>query len=70
MKNYIILLITLICFSSCSYEECKKEQKWVESKLNTKYILNKDTLIVIDYSNLRNTFILSNGIEINQKVLK
>lgn len=80
MKNsigfYIFVLLVILTPISIiggiiiTTKNAYEEQQWVESKLNTKYVLNKDTLIITDYSNLNNTFILSNGIEINQNLLK
>lgn len=70
LLTIIIVPIILIVEITKVSNDIDDEHIWMESKLNTKYVLNKDTLIIIDYSILNNTFILSNGVEINQKVLK
>lgn len=43
----------------------KSEVGKIESKVGTKLILEKDTVMIIDYSLLKNSYTLSNGKEIS-----
>ena len=50
-------------------EKLKNYTEAVESKLNQKVVFDKDTLTIIDYSILEQTYILSNGKSFNFKVV-
>lgn len=42
----------------------------MEKSLNTRVILNNDTLIVVDYSIFHESYILSNGLSIHKNMLE
>ena len=70
-----IIIITIVLFTLTSMlafyvdKEVKKEQKMYNSYLGKDYILNGDTLQIIDYSGFVGTYKLSNGVEISSKLV-
>ena len=67
MFGIFILLIHSLITSVSS--EIKKERNKYEVKIGTKYILEKDTLTVVDYSSILETFTLSNGKTVNASLI-
>jgi hypothetical protein len=46
-----------------------KEKNKYRVKIGQKFILEKDTLTIIDYSSIMGTFTLSNGKEVNASIV-
>ena len=46
-----------------------KEKNKYKIKIGQKFILEKDTLTIIDYSSIMETFTLSNGKEVNASIV-
>ena len=49
--------------------EIDKEKNKYKVKIGQKVILEKDTLAIIDYSSIMETFTLSNGKEVNASIV-
>ena len=49
--------------------EIDKEKNKYKVKIGQKFILEKDTLTIIDYSSIMETFTLSNGKEVNTSIV-
>lgn len=64
----VYLLIFLI--GKVFIDSAKEEAKKYESKIGDKFVLGKDTLIIIDCSMLGESYTLSNGVKINYKLVK
>ena len=77
MKKMIIGMIALVAvFVFCVHlltssitSEIDKEKNKYKVKIGQKFILEKDTLTIIDYSSIMETFILSNGKEVNASIV-
>lgn len=73
MKNFIIIntifFILIVIALYCINTNLTKTENKYKSKIGQKLILEKDTLIIIDYSLLRSTFTLSNNKEVNKKLI-
>lgn len=67
MFGLFIFLIHSLTTSVTS--EIKKERNKYEVKIGTKYVLEKDTLTVVDYSSIFETFTLSNGKTVNASLI-
>lgn len=68
---YTILCITImtVCFIlAMTSIKNKIKEEGTEMKLNlgTKIVINKDTLVIIDYSVLESNYTLSNGIKLDK----
>lgn len=46
------------------------EIKIIKNKLGKEYVLDKDTLIIVDYNLFKDVVILSNGKEVNSALVK
>lgn len=77
MKKMIIGMIALVVLfvfcvhlltSSITSEIDKGKNKY-KVKIGQKIILEKDTLTIIDYSSIMETFTLSNGKEVNASIV-
>lgn len=69
----IFIIVFIILWSTCSHslsKELDKIQISADSLINKRVIINKDTLIVIDYSFWESNFTLSNGMKVNEKIIK
>ena len=66
----IILAILVSSITSKVSSSIKKAEEKYEKHIGKEYILDKDTLTIIDYSILDETLILSNGTSINYKLIK
>jgi len=67
-KIILITLVTILLMVICVTHFTnllKSEVGKIESKVGTKLILEKDTVMIIDYSFLKNNYTLSNGREIS-----
>lgn len=64
----MVLLIHLM--SNQVKDQWKQEEDKYSSKIGTKFFLGKDTLLIVDYSILKETFTLSNGQIINFNLVK
>jgi hypothetical protein len=77
MKKMIIGMIALVAvFVFCVHlltssitNEIDKERNKYKVKIGQKFILEKDTLTIIDYSSIMETFTLSNGKEVNASIV-
>lgn len=49
--------------------EIDKEKNKYKEKIGQKFILEKDTLTIIDYSSIMETFTFSNGKEVNASIV-
>jgi hypothetical protein len=65
MATAIIFIVVFNKFIN-SYSE---EKQMYEKYINTQIITSKDTVTVIDYSLMKETFTLSNGLEVNKKIV-
>jgi hypothetical protein len=57
----IIFLAIIGVFSGMLYKALQKEDAKAKSYLKSEVIIDKDTLIVVDYSLILSTYTLSNG---------
>lgn len=77
MKKMIIGMIALVALfvfcvrllTSSITNEIDKEKNKYKVKIGQKFILEKDTLTIIDYSSIMETFTLSNGKEVNASIV-
>jgi uncharacterized protein YxeA len=73
MKKIIIYIIATVVlyYLSVSYltSKIEKEQNKYKVKIGTKYVLEKDTLTVVDYSSILETFTLSNEKTVNASLI-
>lgn len=72
MKKMIIGMIALFyvyLLTSSITSEIEKEKNKYKVKIGQKVILEKDTLTIIDYSSIMETFTLSNGKEVNASIV-
>ena len=66
----VVTMVILIGYIAGNVSLAIDEEKAkYEIYIGESYILEKDTLTIIDYSSLNETFILSNGVEINYKLV-
>jgi len=69
MKKMILITLGMIFLMAICVtlltNSLKSEVGKIESKVGTKLILEKDTVMIIDYSLLKNSYTLSNGKEIS-----
>jgi hypothetical protein len=74
MKNLLIVTFVFALVSTLNYLYVKDKVNArvieLERKLGDEIVLGKDTLIIIDYSIMTNTYTLSNGYKINKSVLE
>ena len=65
-----ILLGTLVHFIAKGFNNIKEAEKQkYEHHIGETLIINKDTLTIVNYSILYETFILSNGTSVNYKMV-
>lgn len=70
-KAIILIMIVFWLFSLPQPLKSMQENiEEIENALNTEVILNNDTLIVVDYSIIHETYILSNGLSIHRNMLE
>jgi hypothetical protein len=73
MKKMIVGMIALVAvFAFCVHvltTSIDKEKDKYKVKIGQKFILEKDTLTIIDYSSIMETFTLSNGQEVNASIV-
>lgn len=77
MKKMIIGMIVMIALfvflvhslTSSITTEIGKEKDKYKVKIGNKFILEKDTLTIVDYSSIMETFTLSNGKEVNASIV-
>jgi len=71
--TFIILIIGAIYLVNNIFtkagEEIKTIQNEYKSYIGETYIMKKDTLLIIDYSMFKETFTLSNGVEVNSSLI-
>ena len=70
----IIALATLFVFcvlllTTSITSEIDKEKSKYKTKIGQKLVLEKDTLTIVDYSSVMETFTLSNGKEVNSSIV-
>ena len=77
MKKTIIVLIALVIgFVLCAHwltyliaSEVGKEKNKYKSRIGQKIVFEKDTLTIVDYSSIMETFTLSNGVNVNASMV-
>lgn len=77
MKKIIIITVCMvIAFVLCVHivtkyftTEILKEQNKYKAEIGKKFILDKDTLTIVDYSSFMKTFKLSNGKEVSATLI-
>lgn len=72
----IIMIAVVALFVFCVHKltntitsEINKEKSKYKVKIGQKFILEKDTLTIVDYSSIMETFTLSNGKEVNASIV-
>lgn len=66
MGIFVIIFIVLVVFLTNSITSgINKGKEKYEDKIGQKIVLEKDTLTIIDYSSILETFTLSNGKTVN-----
>lgn len=69
MIGTIVLMIALmVCFfflAKSFTQRVEKDHEKYKAKIGQKIILENDTLTIIDYSSIKETFTLSNGVEVS-----
>jgi len=64
----ILISVWLYVFNDIKSELDQSRKKYKEM-IGQKFVLEKDTLTIIDYSGIKETFTLSNGQEINENLV-
>lgn len=64
----ILAFVWTYVFNDIS-SELKKEKQKYKSMIGKEFVFQKDTLLIIDYSAIKETFTLSNGQEINENLV-
>lgn len=66
-----IAVICWLCGTSLSnvVDDVQKSKKACEAKIGEKVVIQGDTLMVVDYSYIKESFTLSNGVEVNKGIL-
>jgi len=70
---FVVLLVLIVyivgnIFSNGQEKLAQEKAKYVEC-LGDEYIIDKDTLTIVDYSMWTETFTLSNGKKVNQSLI-
>lgn len=65
----IVLPLFIVVGISYRIAEIEIEATLNESHIGENYVLNGDTMTIIDYSYLGSTYTLSNGVKINEKLV-
>ncbi len=66
----VFLAITLTCLQTSLSKEVDSNIKIYKSKLGKEFILDKDTLKIVDYNSFEEVFILSDGRKVNKEIVK
>ena len=64
-----ILFLSWYWLTTSVTSEIEKEKNKYKVKIGQKFILEKDTLTIVDYSSIMETFTLSNGKEVNASLI-
>lgn len=72
--NRIVLIMVVLCIAIfltliSMFSSFHQSQSMYKNKLGQKIVISKDTLIIIDYSLIAETFTLSNGADINSSIV-
>lgn len=68
MATLIILTIIIISWMATRVEEkLRSRDERTQAIIGKSYIINNDTVQVVDYSFFESSFTLSNGVEISEK---
>ena len=73
MKEFfygILTFLLVFCLCYLFSDSCINFQKMAEKSLGKEVIVNKDTLIIVNYNVWDQTLILSNGIKVRGIMLK
>jgi hypothetical protein len=77
MKTFLGLLFFVVVLALAWYlvitsftNSYNKEAAKYKERVGTKIVLNKDTLLIVDYSMLNDNFKLSNGQEVSIELVK
>lgn len=65
----IIVVVVGLYFNRLEHSFHDAELNNYKSRLGTIVVINKDTLVIIDYSQINESFTLSNGIKISRHLL-
>lgn len=73
MRKYIVLytffvgLVFVLIYSTITAlnDSILKSEKFMKSKIGIQIVVKNDTLLIVDYSIWKNTYKLSNGLEID-----
>ncbi len=65
----LVLSMGLTFLMNSIKSDVQKEQSVYKAKIGQKFILGKDTLIIVDYSLLTKTFTLSNGSKVSAELI-
>ncbi len=69
MIGTLIFAIGITLLTNNVIIQVKNEKAKYEAKVGQKFILEKDTLTIINYSSIMETFTLSNGKEISASIV-
>jgi hypothetical protein len=67
---FILLAISFFFLQNGIVKEYEIKTKFYKSKLGEEFILDKDTLKIVDYNSFEEVFILSDGRKINKEIVK
>lgn len=71
---FVLLLISIIAYhyqhGESVFDTYRKTEANMKAEIGTRILYTKDTLFIVDYSMLNDTYTLSNGIKINKELLK
>jgi len=68
----ILIFVFILWFTSIKliFDEINNYDAKYKKYINTTCIINKDTLVVLDYSRVMKTFTLSNGTKVDYNFIK
>lgn len=69
IATVIIFVLSVHLLTKSITNEIDKKTEKYKGKVGEKFILEKDTLIIIDYSTIKESFTLSNGKEVNSSMV-
>ena len=72
ISGLIVIVIVVLCvvLLSSNFNKCTREitdtHDQMESKVGSTVVIDKDTLIVVDFSWIKDCYILNNGLSVNR----
>lgn len=64
-----VLLCLWICKQCCGYDVIQERNNYRE-KIGEKFIIDTDTLTIVDFSMLNGSYTLSNGVKVDKYMIK